>query len=91
MLPLCFQKLSPADETNSVCEREMFKFIVANPQVTVDFDKSKAQPGDNVTVTVTADAKSVVNLLAVDQSVLLLKSGNDITPSEVSTISDNTA
>jgi CD109 antigen len=46
--------------------------------------KAKAQPGDQVNVQVSADPMSVVNLLAVDQSVLLLKSGNDITPSEVS-------
>ncbi|XP_060581140.1 CD109 antigen-like isoform X3 [Ruditapes philippinarum] len=52
-------------------------------QVTIDFDKSKAQPGENVNVIVKADPQSVVNLLAVDQSVLLLKSGNDVTASEV--------
>lgn len=39
----------------------------------------KAQPGDDVEVRVKADPNSYVGLLAVDQSVLLLKSGNDIT------------
>lgn len=53
-------------------------------QVSISFDKTKAQPGDAVNVQVTADPMSVVNLLAVDQSVLLLKSGNDITQSQVS-------
>ena len=53
-------------------------------QVTIDFDKTTAQPHENVNVLVTADPSSVVNLLAVDQSVLLMKSGNDITASEVS-------
>lgn len=49
----------------------------------ISFDKDKAQPGDNVSVTVTADPQSFVNLLAVDQSVLLLKSGNDISQADV--------
>lgn len=49
----------------------------------ISFDKTKAQPGENVNVRVTADPMSTVNLLAVDQSVLLLKSGNDITQEEV--------
>ncbi|KAL4230965.1 hypothetical protein ACF0H5_011338 [Mactra antiquata] len=52
-------------------------------QVSIDFDKTKAQPGESVNVVVTADPQSLVNLLAVDQSVLLLKSGNDVTASEV--------
>ena len=52
-------------------------------KVSLDFDKTKAQPGDSINVMVKADASSMVNLLAVDQSVLLLKSGNDISPSEV--------
>ncbi|XP_071127944.1 CD109 antigen-like isoform X2 [Mytilus edulis] len=56
---------------------------VFNNQVSISFDKTKAQPGDAVNVQVTADPMSVVNLLAVDQSVLLLKSGNDITQSQV--------
>nr|ADA77513.1 thioester-containing protein-B [Azumapecten farreri] len=51
--------------------------------VSIRFDKSKAQPGDGINVDVSADPNSIVNLLAVDQSVLLLKSGNDITPAEV--------
>ncbi|XP_048758952.2 CD109 antigen-like isoform X2 [Ostrea edulis] len=52
-------------------------------QVSLSFDKTKAQPGENVNVRVTADPMSTVNLLAVDQSVLLLKSGNDITQEQV--------
>lgn len=55
-------------------------------QVSIDFDRQKAQPHDDVHVIVTADPASIVNLLAVDQSVLLLKSGNDITASEVLTL-----
>ncbi|XP_069130827.1 CD109 antigen-like isoform X2 [Argopecten irradians] len=52
-------------------------------EVSIQFDKSKAQPGEGINVDVSADPNSIVNLLAVDQSVLLLKSGNDITPAEV--------
>ncbi len=48
-------------------------------------NKDKAEPGNDVEVTVRADAGSFVGLLAVDQSVLLLKSGNDITDEMVST------
>ncbi|XP_071088378.1 CD109 antigen-like [Haliotis cracherodii] len=52
-------------------------------KVSISMDKTSAQPGDSVNVQVTADPESLVNLLAVDQSVLLLKSGNDITQSQV--------
>ncbi|XP_067660553.1 CD109 antigen-like [Haliotis asinina] len=52
-------------------------------KVSISMDKTSAQPGDSVNVQVTADPQSLVNLLAADQSVLLLKSGNDITQSEV--------
>nr|XP_022294895.1 CD109 antigen-like [Crassostrea virginica] len=52
-------------------------------QVSLSFDKPKAQPGENVNIRITADPMSVVNLLVVDQSVLLMKSGNDITQEEV--------
>ncbi|KIH59900.1 alpha-2-macroglobulin family protein [Ancylostoma duodenale] len=48
--------------------------------VTLSIDKTSVEPGDSVSFKVTADPDSYVGLLAVDQSVLLLKSGNDITP-----------
>jgi CD109 antigen len=48
-------------------------------EVSLALDKQSAEPGDQVKFTVTADPESYVGLLAVDQSVLLLKSGNDIT------------
>ena len=53
--------------------------------MSVDFDKKKAQPHENVNLIVSADPDSIVNLLAVDQSVLLMKSGNDIREREVMT------
>ena len=52
-------------------------------QVSLSFNKTKAQPHENVNLIVTADPASVVNLLAVDQSVLLMASGNDITSAQV--------
>ncbi|XP_060573011.1 CD109 antigen-like isoform X2 [Ruditapes philippinarum] len=52
-------------------------------KVALSFDKSQAEPGENVSLSITSDPQSLVNLLAVDQSVLLLASGNDITQSDV--------
>lgn len=39
---------------------------------------SQAKPGQEVTLNVKTDPNSYVGLLGVDQSVLLLKSGNDL-------------
>lgn len=47
--------------------------------MTLSIDKQSVEPGESVKFTVKADPESYVGLLAVDQSVLLLKSGNDIT------------
>ncbi|XP_045202749.2 CD109 antigen-like [Mercenaria mercenaria] len=43
----------------------------------------REQPGKNILIRVNADPGSQCNVLTVDKSVLLLKSGNDITPSKV--------
>lgn len=50
-----------------------------NIQVSLAVSPTEAQPGDPVAVRVSADAGSDIHLLGVDQSVLLLASGNDIT------------
>ncbi|MFH4975897.1 hypothetical protein AB6A40_002606 [Gnathostoma spinigerum] len=47
--------------------------------VSISCDKNSVEPGTKVKYTIKADPESFVGLLAVDQSVLLLKSGNDIT------------
>uniref|UniRef100_A0A915D6W0 Alpha-2-macroglobulin bait region domain-containing protein n=1 Tax=Ditylenchus dipsaci TaxID=166011 RepID=A0A915D6W0_9BILA len=47
--------------------------------VSLSIDRNTAEPGDPVKFTVKAAPDSYIGLLAVDQSVLLLKSGNDIT------------
>lgn len=54
-------------------------------QVTIDFDQSTVEPKSPVQLTVTADEGSLVNVLAVDKSVILLADGNDITPRRVCT------
>ncbi|PIO74984.1 alpha-2-macroglobulin family protein [Teladorsagia circumcincta] len=48
--------------------------------VTLTIDKSSVEPGESVSFKVSADPESYVGLLVLDQSVLLQKSGNDITP-----------
>lgn len=44
---------------------------------------NRTEPHTDLEVYVTADPNSVVHLLAVDQSVLLIKTGNDVTPAQV--------
>ncbi|KAL5012797.1 hypothetical protein ScPMuIL_011348 [Solemya velum] len=53
-------------------------------QVSLSFDRAEAEPGDNISLAITADPQSVVNLLAVDQSVMILGTGNDVTHTQVS-------
>ena len=48
-------------------------------QVDLEVSPGETQPGANVEVTVRTKPNSYVGLLGVDQSVLLLRSGNDIT------------
>ncbi|XP_046569081.1 CD109 antigen-like isoform X2 [Haliotis rubra] len=56
---------------------------VFDNKVSVDFSRNDSKPHDNIDVLVSADPMSSVNVLAVDQSVLLLKSGNDISTEQV--------
>ncbi|KAK2183567.1 hypothetical protein NP493_304g01028 [Ridgeia piscesae] len=56
---------------------------VFSNEVSLSFDKNKTRPGKSLNLKVTADPASYVGLLAVDQSVLLLKGGNDITQKDV--------
>ena len=48
-------------------------------QVSIEFSTNGTEPGQNLDLTVRADPDSFVGVMAVDQSVLLLDSGNDIT------------
>ena len=43
------------------------------------FSNDTVEPADSVSITVAAHPASYVGLLAVDQSVLLLREGNDVT------------
>lgn len=45
----------------------------------MSFDEESASPSQNVSLSVNASQGSYVAILAVDQSALLLKTGNDIT------------
>ena len=52
-------------------------------QVSVKLNTTDAGPGAPVAVTLDADPSSVAHLAAIDQSVLLLRSGNDVTADDV--------
>ena len=52
-------------------------------QVSVSFSDDTVRPAGTVSVSVAAHPASYVGLLAVDQSVLLLRQGNDITQDSV--------
>jgi hypothetical protein len=51
----------------------------------IEVSKDKAKPGEEITIKASAKPESFVGLLGVDQSLLLLKKGNDI---DMSTIFD---
>lgn len=52
----------------------------------MEFDKKIVESGQAVNLKVKADPGSLVNILAVDKSVLLLGNANDITANNVSEI-----
>lgn len=52
----------------------------------LSIDKNTIEPGEDIKFTVKAAPDSYIGLLAVDQSVLLLKSGNDLTKELVNKI-----
>ncbi|XP_052280940.1 CD109 antigen-like [Dreissena polymorpha] len=66
-----------ADGLNFVVE-DMFE-----NKVSVEYDKTQVVPKAPVNLKVTADSGSLVNVLAVDKSVILFRQGNDITPQRV--------
>jgi len=66
------------------CQSNVFDGIATNcSQVSVSFSNDTVRPADTVSFTVAAHPASYVGLLAVDQSVLLLRQGNDITRDSV--------
>jgi len=57
--------------------------VLCSVQVKLSFSKTQAEPGDHISLMVNAHQGSYIGILAVDQSVLLLKSGNDVTQNMV--------
>lgn len=53
-----------------------FAAVFQNP-VKIDLSRTRSKPGQDIDITVSTKPNSFVGLLGVDQSVLLLKSGND--------------
>lgn len=54
-----------------------------NFQVNLAVSPTTCKPGENVSVSITSTIFSTVSLLAIDQRVLLLKTGNDLSNNEV--------
>ncbi len=52
-------------------------------QITLESDVNETEPGTDYDLKITTSPNSYVGLLAVDQSVLLLRSGNDLTVGDV--------
>ena len=52
--------------------------------MTITAEQDKVEPGQEVSLDITAAANSFIGILAIDQSVRLLKTGNDITQDQVS-------
>lgn len=52
-------------------------------QIELKTSKTETKPGANLDISVSASPNSFVGLLGVDQSVLILKKGNDIEESTV--------
>lgn len=51
--------------------------------IRMKLSSEQLRAGDNVTIDVQTNPKSYVGLLAIDQSVLLLKSGNDLSRNNI--------
>ncbi|XP_055710660.1 thioester-containing protein 1 allele R1-like isoform X3 [Phlebotomus papatasi] len=67
-----------------VSDRQPIKFRSSFQNfVKLELDKLQAGPGDDISLTVNTKPNSFVGLLGVDQSVLLLKSGNDLSKDDI--------
>lgn len=49
----------------------------------MELSEDQAKPGDQLSITISTKPNSYVGLLGVDQSVLLLKKGNDLEKSAI--------
>lgn len=52
----------------------------------ITFDQTTAEPAASVSLQISTDPLSLVSLLAVDQSVLVIATGNDVTQNDVRAI-----
>lgn len=69
---------------NIICEVTDINFAVTfQNDVTIDVSVPETTPGTNVTFTVKTAPSSYCGLLGVDQKVLLLRTGNDLDPNEI--------
>lgn len=59
------------------------KICTIELQIKLETSSEKPKPGQNVTISVESLPNSYVGLLGVDQSVLLLKKGNDLESNEI--------
>lgn len=80
-------KLEFANELNNFVRFcEFFKNIFCKFcqfQIDVELSKNQAKPGEQLEISVFTKQNSLVGLLGVDQSVLVMKKGNDIEQSTV--------
>lgn len=53
------------------------------PQVELDVSTKESRPGQEVDITVISKPNSYIGLMGVDQSVLLLRKGNDLDKSQI--------
>lgn len=58
-------------------------------KIEIELSTNEIEPGENVNITVKSEPNSYVGLLGIDQSVRLLKTGNDISKSDIIASIDN--
>lgn len=68
-------------QTNSKCGFNCN--VESKLQVTVELSTPEATPGQEVDITVISKPNSYIGLMGIDQSVLLLREGNDLDQTEV--------
>ncbi|KFB45610.1 AGAP008364-PA-like protein [Anopheles sinensis] len=72
-----------APNGDMVSDSKVITFDSELQNFVVSLSKDQTKPGQDVEISISTNPDSYVGLLGVDQSVLLLKSGNDITKEEV--------
>lgn len=56
---------------------------IVNFQVNLSLSNKTCKPGENITLSIASTLDSTISLLAIDQRVLLLKTGNDLSSDEI--------